>query len=276
MTHEKVFNYFGERCREAIVKYGFGHFELNPCYVEDKEDLVPFVEGIANNLFDGIEFSFTDNIAIDKAVDFSFQGQQMTLRIDPKYGHIELGFSKVINLLADLTGKFVTHTQPVNLLISGDEKDMRTAWGEGFPIKLPEIDFFNGNANGKWFKKKEIRSSFILYEVIDIDCYREFILKGLNIFLAEKGEKLRYCDKQIRFYYMGSLLCMYINGKYAECFTSNNGATTFRSNFVNQIFLLNYWSVDSDVSLRYVLNSEETQVAVPFKDFISTFGRDKS
>lgn len=276
MTHEKVFNYFGERCREAIVKYGFGHFELNPCYVEDKEDLVPFVESIANSLFDRIEFSFTDNEEIDEAVDFSFKGRQVTLRIDPKYGHIELDFYKVIDLLADLTGKFVTLAQPVNLLISGDAEDMRTAWSEGCPIKLPEIDFFNGNANGKWFKKEEIGTSFILDEVIEIDCYREFILKGLNIFLAEKGEKLRYCDKQIRFYYMGSLLCIYINGKYAQCFTSNNGATTFRSNFVNQIFLLNYWSVDSGAPLKYVSsNGDEMPITVPFEEFIADFGREK-
>lgn len=275
MTHNEVFNYFGERCKEAITKYGFNHLEIEPCHVETKEDLILFVERIANNLFDEIEFSFTDNEEIGEAVNFSFKGQQMTLRIDPKYGHIETGFSKIIDLLANLTGKFVTRTQPVNLLVSGDAEDMRTAWSEGFPIKLPEIDFFNGNTNGKWFKKEEIRSSFILNEVIDIDCYREFLLKGLNIFLAEKGEKLRYCDKQIRFYYMGSLLCM-INGKYAQCFTSNNDTTIFKSNFVNQIFLLNYWSVDSGTSLKYVSNAgDETQIIIPFKEFISDFGREK-
>jgi len=277
MTHNEVFNYFEEKFYKAATKYGFSYFELNPCYVETEEDLVLFVEALANSLFDGIEFTYKDNEEIDEAIDFTFKNQQITLRIDPKYGHIELGFSKVINLLADLTGKFVTRIQPVNLLVSGDEKDMRTAWGEGCPIKLPEIDFFNGNANGKWFKKEEIGNSFILDEIIDIDCYREFILKGLNIFLAEKGKKLRYCDKQIRFYYMGSLLCMYINGKYAQCFTTNNGTTTFKSNFVNQIFLLNYWSMDSGALLRYVSNnSDETQITVPFKDFISSFGREKS
>jgi len=276
MTHQEVFNYFEERFYEAIRKYGFNQFELNPGYVETKEDLILFVESIANSLFDGIEFSFADNDEIDEAVDFTFKNRQVTLRIDPKYGHIELGFSKVIDLLMELTGKFVTMAQPVNLLVSGDEKDMRAAWSEGFPIKLPEIDFFNGNANGKWFKKQERRNSFILNELIDIDCYHEFILKGLNIFLAEKGEKLRYSDRQIRFYYMGSLLHVCINGKSVQCFTTNDNTTIFRNNFVNQIFLLNYWSVDSGTSLKYTSNADsETQVTIPFEAFISNFGRDR-
>jgi len=153
---------------------------------------------------------------------------------------------------------------------------MKAAWSEGFPIKLDEVDFFYRNVNGKWYKKEEIKSSFILNETIEIDHYREIILKGLNVYLVEKKKDIRYCDKQIRFYIQRpQLVCMYINGGYSQGFTTSNNKTTFKNNFINQIFLLNYWSMDSATSLKYSSKEgNETQITESFKTFISNFGRD--
>lgn len=280
MTHDKVFYYFENKFRESIAKYGFSYLEIEPCHVNSKDDLILFTERIANTLFKEAEFSFIDNEGVDDVVNFLFNGQQISLKIDPKYEHIEVDFFKKIKLLADLSGKFVTRAQPVPILVSGDIEDMKAAWSEGFPIQLDEIDFFRSNVNGKWFKKEEISSSFILNETIDIDYYGKIILKGLNVYLAEKKKDIRYCDKQIRFYIQRpqrpQFVCMYINGKYAQGFTTINGKTIFKNNFINQIFLLNHWTMDRSVtSLKYASEEcNEIEITVPFKTFISNFGRD--
>jgi len=81
MTHDKVFDYFGNKFRESIAKYGFSYLEIEPCHVNSKEDLILFTERMINTLFKEAEFSFIDDEEIDDVVNFLFNGQQISLQI---------------------------------------------------------------------------------------------------------------------------------------------------------------------------------------------------
>lgn len=280
MNHSEAFKYFENKFGELTHKYGFNHLEVNPCHIESKEDLYLFTQRMVSTLFDGAEFSFIDdnegNSKGGEVINFLFNGEKISLTIDPKFGHIEVDFFKTIKLLATLSRKFVTHVHPSGVLVSGNLEDMKAAWHEGFPIRLDEIDFLHKNVNGKRFKKDEIRSSFILDEVIDINYYQKIILKGLNVYLSENKKNIRYCDKQIRVYNnYNQSICSSLNGKYSRGFKINDGTTIFENGFVNHIFLLNHWSINSGVTLKYVSgNGNETGISIPFKEFISNFGKE--
>jgi len=165
MNHSESFKYFENKFYELTDKYRFNYLDISPCHIKSKEDVTSFIEQLGNTLFKEAEISFVDNEEIDEGVNFLFNGQPISLKVDPQYGHIQLDFSKTVKRLGKLAGKLVTHVHPFGMLVSGDMKDMKAAWSEGFPITLNEIDFLHGNVNGKWFKRKEVRSSFILDEV---------------------------------------------------------------------------------------------------------------
>lgn len=53
----------------------------------------------------------------------------------------------------------------------------------------------------------------------------------------------------------------------------SDGETIFDNNFINQLFLLKHWSLEFGGAMTHRFeNGHEVQIAVPFKEYVSTLG----
>lgn len=96
----------------------------------------------------------------------------------------------------------------------------------------------------------------------------------LNAYLADKGKNIQYQKEQIRLYADSEeSICISLNGDYNGTFKISDGHTIFRNSFINQLFLLSYWSVESGRTLIHRFeNGNEIPITVPFSEYVATLG----
>ncbi len=275
MTGSDVYYYFNNKFFELSDKYDFCYFDAEPCSIRTKEDLIGFVQKIEYYLFSEEDFSFVDENEENK-VAFLFNGEKFSFEIDKKFGHIELNFSEKIKQFARLSNQYFTRMNPVGTMVVGDKEKLKFAWNEGCPINLDEFPYLHRNVNGRRCKKGEFKNSFTLNETIESDYYQEIVLKGLNLFFAEKKMDIHYQEEQMPLYRdRDQSISISLNYARTGNFKVIDGKTYFDSGFINQIFLLNHWSSDTGKKLTHTLVGEtEKEITIPLKEYISTFGRD--
>ena len=275
MTGSDVYYYFNNKFFELSDKYDFNYLELEPCSIRTKEDLILFVRKIEYHLFPKEDFSFVDESKENKVV-FLFNGERFSFEIDKKFRHIELNFSEKIKQLALLSNQYFTRMNPVGTIVVGDKEKLKFAWNEGCPINLDEFPLLHRNVNGRICKKGEFKNSFTLNETIESEYYQETILNGLNRFFAEKKMDIHYQEEQMPLYRdRDESISISLNYARTGNFKIIDGKTRFDSGFINQIFLLNHWSLDMGEKLTHtVVGETEKEITMPLKEYISTFGRD--
>jgi hypothetical protein len=178
--------------------------------------------------------------------------------------------------MAELFGKLIETVHPTGIYVVGDYEDMVTAWNQGLPIHLPEIDFYHKHLSGKFFKKEEIGSSFTINREINEDSLVTGYIDGVNSFLARKGSELRYNRKQVKLVVepRGKLSLM-ISGEYAGNVSIADGESVFKNGFASQTFLNEYYSAgQKSVTWYQSKNGDKTQLTEPFSQFITRMGKE--
>ena len=275
MTSSEVFQHFNKKFIKLRDKYELSYLELNPCSIRTNEDLRAFIQKLEDRFFFEEHFSIVDEESKENEVVFLFNEESISFKIDKKFGHIEPDFFKIIEYLALLSDKRVANVNPTGTIVAGDTNDMKLAWNEGLPVYLDEFYYFCRNTNGRKFKKRESRNSFILNEIITPEYYQKIVLRGLNSFFVEKKKEIRYQKEQVQLFIDNDQsIAISLNGSYTGKYKKEGMNTHFDSSFINQIFLLNHWSLDTGEKLTHtVVGETEKEITMPLKEYISTFGR---
>lgn len=276
MDHSYAFNYFENKLCELKNEYGFTVFDNNPCAVRNKEDLKLFVTRLSIEHFEENDFHFLNAEEPNNRLDFIYRGQKLSFRVDESFGHIELDFYKTVEFMALLSEKMIAIANPTAVYIAGAEDELKEAWSRGLPIHLPEVNFRHRNVTGKYFKKQEIGSVFIVDGAVTLEEYEVELLAAINEFLEEKSYNIRYSPAQIKAYVdRRKYFCAIMNGDYCKGIFVNKGKMTIENGFENQVFLSRYLNKHPKAKILYKEkgSSEEKRVA-NFFDFISTLGRE--
>lgn len=276
MNYDEVFQYFENKLEELRFQYRLNVKGFNPCMINSKSKLKNFINKVSTELFEEPEIQFIDSTGDleNRRVEFIYKGQRLFLEIDPKFGHIETDFFKILTFMADLSDRLLVMTNPTSLYVSGDIDDLKEAWKKGLPVHLPEINYRHRNLNGKYFTKEESRAQFIVKGKTDVDEISDMLLTGINEYLLKRNENYSYSEKQIKLAFEKGVVTSYISGDYCgsiilgeEQFIVNNG-------FEMQILLDKYFVTYPKSKFYYKEKDSEAQIiSDSFSSFISSHGR---
>ena len=275
-----VFAYFEEKRRELQYEYGLNTMEYSACGIRDTDSIRRLITRLANELFDKEEVRFLDaknQLPENKQrVYFAFCGQELFLEIDPRHGHIELDFHETIQFMSDLVDMPVLSINPTGVSVSGDYEDLKSAWEKGFPIHLPEIDFRHKNINGRFFKREEFRSFFVIKTKITSEEFAKGYIISINQYLKQKGKDLEYNHNQVRPHsYNSNHAAIEVSGDTGGEIKVEGDLSLFRNSFTSQVFLQNYYLPrNPDLAIWYRnQDGEEIDISEPFSAFIGRFGK---
>ncbi len=161
--------------------------------------------------------------------------------------------------------------------VAGTADDLKAAWSRGFPIHIPAVNFRHRHMTGKFFKKEEIRSMFIIDGTITRQDFENQLLQGLNHFLEKRSYDIRYSAAQIKAYQLeGNTLGAYMNGDYCMEFKIEDGQMKIINGFEPQVFIATYLNQNPGTKVLFKKNNGESeQVVGSFNDFIATLGKGK-
>jgi len=277
MTQKEVIRYFTQKFRELKDEYKFTTNDHSPCYIKTKEDIVDYINDLAKNLFAEEDYQIIEDPDSPNSVAFIFRGQKMELRIDEKFKHIEPDYSQKVKRMSSLSNKLLGWVNQGGPHVAGSVDDMRAAWSRGFPIHIPEINFRRRHLTGKFFKKDEIGSMFIVEGTITRKDFEKMLLEGLNDFLEKRSYGIRFSTYQIKAYQNEeNAIGAYMNGDYSMEFKMEDGKMIIINGFEPQIFLSTYLNQNPETRVLFKRrDSGEEEVDGSFNDFIATLGKDK-
>jgi hypothetical protein len=259
-NYSEVFRYFQNNVTTLKDEFGLKSYSYNPCSFRKKEDLRSFVKRLASTVFEVDDLEFSQDIDSQNELIFKFCGQELSLSIDEKFGHIELDFYKTVEFMAQLSQVMIASINPTGVCIGGDYEDMIEAWSKGLPIHIPAVkSIFYKHMNGKLYRKEEIQSELIVSTLISLEDYEVSIIRYLNKFLDDIELGIQYNSNQVKCYSDDCVhCCVSISGDYAGRFKidKENHVTTFSNSLIHQIFLLNYLSI-RNVPVYYKEKSKE-------------------
>lgn len=276
MNYDEVFQYFERKLEELRFQHELNVRGFNPFNINSKSSLKDFIRRISIELFEETEFHFIDS-TIDqdnKRVEFIYRGQRLYLEIDPKFGHIEADFFKILNFMAELSDRSLVMTKPTSLYVSGDIDDLKNAWKEGLPVHLPEINYRHRNLNGKYFTKDESRAQFIVKCKTSVDEISDMLVTGINKYLKTNNKAFRYNNKQIKLAYEKSVITCYVSGDYSGRIILDEEQITVDNGFEMQVLLFEYFTVHPKTIFYYKEKDGQAQIINDsFSNFISNHGR---
>ena len=259
-------------------EFNFKSMEISPCTIQSKSGLELFVRKIMQSLFDISEIKFVEtdlpNSRIKNQVNFYANHKLITLKIDERYGHIEIDFFKVLDQIAEQYGKIIRQVHNEQLYVVGTKEEMIKAWQKGFPIHIYYLEFLYKHFNGKRFKKNELGSSLVINQRIAPNYYKEIVLNELNKLLEKRKEEIRFSLNQILLYENGlGKIYLSLNGGYDRGFEIIGDNTIFDNCILSQIFLKKHLDLNNESNVKFV-NKEgiEEQVDGKFEELLEKFG----
>lgn len=275
--HSFVFNYFHKRLNELKGEFDLRTYGFNPCSFRKKEDLKTFVKRLAYEVFENDDLEFFDKGDFENRVDFKYLGQDLYLEIDQRYGHIEVDFHETVVFMATLSDVMIATVNPTGVTVGGDYNSMREAWSEGLPIHIPEVKFLHKHVTGKFYKKEEIGSNFVIEEVKVINNYEENIIRSLNNHLRLSGSTIQYNSKQIMCYQgIRRDFSIGISGDYSPGYMidNSNNKIFIRNSVLNQVLLMDYIKRNGEINIWYQKKDSSPEIIDhSFHDFISGLGK---
>lgn len=277
MNQKDIIRYFDQKYQELLAEYGFTINIHSPCHIETTEDIIYYVNDLAKNLFEEEDYHFIEHPDSTDSVLFNYKGENIELKIDNNFKHIEPDYYQKIKLMATLSNMSLAHVNQGGPNVAGSAKDMRAAWYKGFPIHIPEVNFRHRHITGKFFKKEEVGSMFIVEGTITRQDFENQLLLGLNDFLEKRSYDIRYSSNQIKAYQEEkNTIGAYMNGDYSMSFKIEDGKMKIVNGFEPQIFLSTYLDLNLGTKVFFKRkNGALEEVVGSFNNFIATLGKDK-
>ena len=272
MTVPNPLQHFHRLQQKLVAEYDLTAVEFDPCNVRTTGDLKGFITEIVEALCEG-ELEFLESKNPHEAA-FVYEGEALSLCIDERFGHIEIDFQPMLETMAMLVGQLICKSYTAQAFIIGDEEDMRTAWAEGLPIPLPEIDYRYRHLTGKRFQREETGAVFILPTLIDPVMFERIMLSGMNAFLQRRNYELRYQTNQLVTHRdTQGYVSIYGNGDYWTRFRVVDNKTEVSGSFEGEVFLGQYLAGHPELVVRYRTRTGETRAVGSFGAFIATLGK---
>ncbi len=104
MNQKEVVRYFGQKYQELLPEYGFTINTHSPCHIETKEDIINYVNDLAQILFEEEAYYIIENPDSPDQVLFNYKGQDFELKIDQKFKHIQVDYDEKVKQMASASG----------------------------------------------------------------------------------------------------------------------------------------------------------------------------